>query len=128
MPKFLLMSLLLLALAACGPEEPDIAYDDLPPGDPVRGAALYNQSAGELPSCLSCHATNANRGAGPGLAGIARTAERRDDDHSPGEYIYLSIVQPSRLIVDGYSNSMPSYADAYSAQELADLVAFLLEL
>ncbi len=129
MPKLLLCLLGVFILAACGPGEPDIAYDDLPPGNPVRGVALYDQTWGDLPSCASCHTTTRESGTGPGLGNIADIAADRTDEYSPGEYIYLSIVRPGRDLVGGYSNSMPSdYDEQLSAQDLADLVAYLLEL
>lgn len=126
---FLLLLLLLLLLAACSPEGLDFAYGDLPPGDPVRGAELYMQSSGGSASCQSCHSLDGVKGAGPPLDGYAGVAGERVKGKSAEVYTFESLLRPSKHLVRGYSNMMPSdYAEKFSRQEIADLIAYLLTL
>jgi len=118
--------LLMIILVACSPEDLDFAYDDLPPGDPARGAELYAQSSGGSASCLSCHSLDGVKGAGPPLDGYAGVAGDRVDGKSAEAYTFESLLRPSKHLVRGYSNVMPSdYADKLTRQEIADLIAYL---
>ncbi len=123
-----LLVVLVLVVGACESEPPKVALDDLPSGDAERGAALFTQSINNAPTCASCHQLSEARGVGPGLAGYAAVAGRRVADESAAEYSYFSLVRPTRHLVTGYSNVMPSYEDVLSEQQLADLIAYLLTL
>ncbi len=120
----------------------------LPPGDPKRGEALWNQEvkqASGLPaSCKACHSLNPGEVlVGPSLAGIATTAAQRiqasdykGQAKTPEEYIRESIQQPNAYIVDpnqfaaapGVSKMPATLGNQMSAQDLADLIAFLMTL
>ena len=124
-----LLPLLLIVLAACSPDELDFAYDDLPPGDPARGAELYAESVSGGASCLSCHSLDGAKGAGPPLDGYAGVAGERVDGRSAEAYTFESLLRPSKHLVRGYSNIMPSdYAEKLSRQDIADLIAYMLTL
>ncbi len=114
-----------------------VSFADLPAGDPGRGEALYDSN--EL-GCASCHeggivapitegtATRAAErvAAIPELAGI--TVE---------QYLVESILQPNAYLVpnegsaiyssNGISVMQQNYSDRIDAQDLADLVAYLLQ-
>ncbi len=69
--------------------------------------------------CGGCHTTGTNKLVGPGLAGV----NSKGDD-----YIRESIVDPSAVIVDGFSDLMPkSFADLKDS-DVEDLVAYLKTL
>ncbi|GAB4574330.1 MAG: hypothetical protein Kow0077_20350 [Anaerolineae bacterium] len=117
----------LLLVSACGRDRPALRFADLPPGDPERGAALFTQSTGDMPACASCHTLNGARGRGPSLADYADVAGSRVAGQDAASYTLESIIAPSNFIVSGYSNIMyREYADRFSPQEIADLIAFLL--
>lgn len=125
----LLVMVLALAMSACQKEPPKVALDALPAGDAERGEALFGRSIDGAAACSTCHALTDARGAGPGLEGYAGHAEDRVDDEDAEEYTYYAILRPSRYVVSGYSNVMPSnYEEKLSDQDLADLIAFLLTL
>ena len=67
---------------------------------------------------------------GPGFEGLADRAATRVPGLSAEEYIRQSIVDPEAYIVEGNwpeNEVMPtSYAEAYSEQDINDLVAFLM--
>lgn len=120
----------------------------LPPGDPKRGEALWNQEvkqASGLPaSCKACHSLKPGEVlVGPSMAGIATTAAQRirapdykGQAKTPEEYIRESIQQPNAYIVDpnqfaaapGVSKMPANLGNQMSAQDLADLIAFLMTL
>ncbi len=129
---FKMLRLVVLAgmlLLACSPDDLPYTFGDLPQGDRGRGAALFTQAINGAPACSNCHATDASRSTGPSLAGYASAAANRVNNQSVAEYTFLSIVRPARHVVRGYSNVMYSqYADKLSQQEVADLIAFLLNL
>lgn len=108
----------------------------LPAGDPQAGQAL---SAGSL-GCAGCHELAA---VGPPwapageVAGIGERADTRfTQEGYPGQatsaeqYLIESVVLPNVYIVAGYeANVMPAnYGQRLTAQQLADLVAYMLSL
>jgi len=123
----LLIVVVSCAITACGWATP--SFKDLPAGDAVRGAALFTQSINGAPACASCHSLDGSIVVGPSLQGVAAVAGTRVAGQSAGEYLYESIVSPAAYIVSGYNNVMYSqYRQAFSPQQLADLVAYLLTL
>lgn len=118
----------------------------LPPGDPQRGAALWNQevkqASGAAASCKACHSLKPGEVlVGPSLAGIATQAAERikapdykGQAKTPEEYIRESIQQPNAYIVEpdkyaaspGVSKMPANLGNLMSAQDLADLIAFLM--
>lgn len=120
----------------------------LPPGDPQRGAALWNQevkqASGAAASCKACHSLKPGEVlVGPSMAGIATWAAERikapdykGQAKTPEEYIRESIQQPNAYIVEpdkyaaspGVSKMPANLGNLMSAQDLADLIAFLMTL
>ena len=99
-------------------------------GDIHRGEAIFRSGTNGAPACISCHAlTTGGFSLGPALVGISERAAHRVDGLSADAYIRQSILEPSTYIVSGYRNLMyPNYANAFSEQDLADLIAFLNSL
>lgn len=108
---------------------------ELPEGDASRGELLAVAKG-----CAGCHISQA---VGPAWLpsasqpGIGARAEERylQDDYSGSaedaqQYLLESIVLPNAYIVDGFtSNVMPqNYGDTLTAQESADLIAYMLSL
>jgi mono/diheme cytochrome c family protein len=119
----------IVVLCACSSEPLEFTLGDLPAGDAVRGAQVYTQPIDRNPACLSCHALNTTRGAGPGMEGYGAAAAQRVDGQSAEQYTFDSILRPSKHMVQGYSNVMPGdYAKKLSQQEIADLIAYSLTL
>ena len=127
MKKLLFLGSLLLILAACR-KEVGIKFEDLPAGDIARGETLFSQNVNDAPPCSSCHSLGDNALNGPGLEGYGERAGEREDNQSAEEYTFHSIVSPSKHVVQGFSNVMYNeYAEKLTAQQIADLSAFLLQ-
>jgi mono/diheme cytochrome c family protein len=106
----------------------------LPPGDAQSGQSL---AAGGL-GCAGCHELApvgpawGAEGDDPGLAIRADTRIAQDDytgaASTAAEYLIESVVQTNTFLVAGYdANIMPgNYGERLSAQELADLLAYML--
>ena len=116
---FYLVVVILLAalvLAACGG-----GGDTSDPGVEA-GKAIFEESVvGELPGCASCHTVDGSELVGPSLQGIGSRDEA---------YIRESIVDPEVVIVDGFDagTMLTGYGDQLTAEELDQLVAYLLSL
>lgn len=79
--------------------------------------------------CIGCHALDpAVQMSGPTWHNVGDTAANRIPGTSPAQYIWESIVAPNSYVVAGYpSNVMPAnYEEIISAEDLADMVAYLL--
>jgi mono/diheme cytochrome c family protein len=126
----LILSLLVLALAACAPAEqprPIAGFDTLPAGDPARGEILFAQRIGDQPTCIGCHSLDGSRNVGPSILGYREDAAKRVPGQSPEQYTYESIISPWTHLVPGYNNVMPNrYGQVLTAQDAADLIAYLL--
>lgn len=122
-----LLCLTLIVLSACASTAASI--DVLPEGDASRGAELFSQTINGAPACSTCHTLNSEALVGPSLQGFGLTAETRITDMSAEAYTHQSIVQPAAYLVNGFGNIMYNqYGQRLSAQELADLTAYLLTL
>lgn len=129
--KFLLtLTITLLLLAACSSEAPKIAFGDVPQtGDAGNGEKIFMQGINGAPPCSSCHSTTSTNQTGPGLEGLSERAGNRVDGETAREYVYWSIVRPTRYVVTGFSNVMyKKYDEALEPGDIADLTAFLLSL
>lgn len=126
---FAIISLIMIAIAACQPDPPSISMDDLPEGDAGSGEKLFIQSINDTPACVTCHVLTDVNQVGPGLAGYGAIAGERVGGQSAFEYTYESVVQPSKHIVQGFSNVMYSdYDEKLEDADVADLIAYLLSL
>lgn len=124
---YLLVTLGLLT-AACSSGEPETGLSDLPDGDVASGAQLFEKPINGV-ACTTCHRIDDVNSAGPGMAGYGGRAGDAVSDESAEEYTYYSILRPSRHIVNGFSNVMPSdYEEKLTDQQVADLIAYLLTL
>lgn len=121
------------------PSGPTVGADitvSLPPGNAGRGQALSEGALG----CSGCHVLAA---VGPawlptaGVPGIGTRSEERfraagytGQATSAEQYLFESVVAPNAYIEDGFTpNIMPlNFADRLSAQDMADLIAYMLSL
>ena len=121
----------LIALSGCEAKPPEVAFSDIDMSvaDAGSGEKLFQQSKNGAPTCASCHGIDGASGIGPMLQGIGETAGSHGDGESAEEYLYWSIVSPSKVLTAGYSNLMyAKYGDTFGAEDLADLIAYLLAL
>jgi cytochrome c2 len=97
----------------------------LPTGNAANGQELFEAPYG----CSACHSLEADKViVGPSLAGIANLATTRKSGYDAAKYIHESIVQPKSFMVQGFADVMPvNFGERMSAQDLADIIAFLLE-
>ncbi|MFL5272379.1 MAG: c-type cytochrome [Anaeromyxobacteraceae bacterium] len=104
----------------------------LPRGRADAGARLYRANA-----CASCHGDPAAPGsnaAAPHLGGIGALASHRVAGQSAEQYLYESLLDPDSFVAKACAGPgpcaqarMPPYGETLSVQEVADLVAYLLE-
>ncbi len=129
MRKILFLSIIVaLLLAACGGSSGPVV------GDAERGKKLYNQSTlgkKSAEGCVSCHKYDAAAGLddkAPYTKGTAARAATRVPGLSADEYIKESVLKPDAYVVDKYKagDMYQKWGEDLSAQELADLVAYLL--
>lgn len=129
-----------LAAAEAGPTpEPIIPVGtdldvELPEGDPVRGQEIVEQKF----VCTACHSYEQGVAVvGPSWYNLAGNAAQRraDEGYDAVRYLHESIVMPNAYIVakdDGTlypQGVMPQlYAQQMTAQDLADVLSYLLTL
>jgi cytochrome c len=124
---FMLASLL---LAACGGGDTEGAG----PGDAERGKTLFEQTIigpSAAPGCTTCHSIEPGKVlVGPSLAGIAAFAESAVPGKSAEDFLKESILSPNAVVTEGFTASImyQNYSKDLSAQEINDLVAYLLSL
>ena len=119
----------LIALADLTPEEinaglPDDVAAALANADPANGELLALTNA-----CIGCHNVDPSvEGTGPTWHNVGDTATMRVPGESPALYLYTSITAPNSYLVPNYAgNLMPAnYAELLSAEDLADILAYLL--
>jgi hypothetical protein len=82
--------------------------------------------------CVTCHWVSALPDArgklGPGLDNIGTRAREYDPENSGEEYLRESILQPAKVVREGFLNGMPSFAEDLSPQEVDILVGWLQSL
>ena len=114
---------------------------ELPAGDAAHGADLFIQKAkaasGNNLPCTACHSLTAGEiKVGPSLAGIDTRAATREPGKTAEQYIRESIQAPNAFIVpddpkfapNGKSAMPEGLGNNMSAQDLADVIAYLLTL
>ncbi|HNN14285.1 MAG TPA: cytochrome c [Anaerolineales bacterium] len=120
---FALLSLLTLALAACGS---GALVEPTPTPDPfiVQGQQVFNAR------CATCHALVPDTIIiGPSLSGVASRARERMPGVTAEEYLQLSVLRPGDYVVEGFNNVMlTNFAKELTGEELDALVAFLMTL
>lgn len=124
MRRFTIGLILLLLLAGCDTNPPsEISYSNLPEnGDSANGEVLFRAQA-----CIACHVEGAT--GAPDLVNFPEYAGSVVEGQSAREYAFYSIVEPAQHITEGYGNAMPNtYDSSMTAQEIADLIAYLLDL
>jgi cytochrome c553 len=127
---FILVIFLSLLLAACGGGGETAAG----PGDAARGKTLYEQTIvgpNAAPGCITCHSMEAGVVlVGPSHQGIATVAETAVSGKSAEDYLKESITTPDAHLTSGFQAGVmyQNYAKDLSAQEINDLVAYLLTL
>ena len=108
-------------------------------GDPARGETLFKKaSINNAPGCSTCHSLEPGKKlVGPSLAGVATRAEQvvtsseyKGQAKTAQEYLRESIVNPNAYVVKGFPPNVmyQNYGKDLSAQDIADLVAFLMTL
>jgi len=143
-----LLLFLWILLAGCGAEDPPPPTPlptgtppPLQPGDAERGARLFQEpllGARPEPGCITCHSLQPEVTlVGPTLSGVAaRAATILADSAYQGtaenaaEYLHESIIAPDLYVAPGFAPGVmrSTFAEALTAQEQADLVAYLLTL
>jgi mono/diheme cytochrome c family protein len=130
---YVVLSIVILLLTACSSDEgdtntPGVEAVSITDGDATRGAELFNATINRQPSCASCHSLDGSAGVGPTLAGFGAVARVRVEGESAHEYAYSSLVDPGAYLVGDHANVMPAtYSEMFTRQELADLVAYILD-
>lgn len=101
---------------------------------PVPEAFLGNRAV-ELfyqHDCLTCHTVSslpeARGQLGPGLDEVGIRALEYDPEHNGEEYLRESLLQPSKVVREGFINGMPSFQDKMSPEEIDILVTWLASL
>jgi cytochrome c2 len=99
-------------------------FEALPAGDATGGQTVFQGAGG----CSACHSLDGTVGVGPSQQGIAGRATTRQEGYSAEAYLYESITNPNAYVVEGFQPGiMPqSFKQTLSAQQLADVIAFLL--
>ncbi|MCZ7668347.1 MAG: c-type cytochrome [Chloroflexi bacterium] len=127
---------LALVLTACGGGAANDGSGDSSAvvGNPTRGEKLYAQNpigkAG-APGCITCHSLEPDKVlVGPSHVGLGARAGSYVEGMSAEEYLHESIVSPNAHIVEGFTPGVmyQNYGADLNAQEIADLVAYLMTL
>ncbi|HLF25957.1 MAG TPA: cytochrome c [Anaerolineae bacterium] len=119
---------------------PDVTVE-LPAGDAERGRRLWSRelalASGKPAPCNACHSLQEGQTlVGPSLAGIGARAANTVPDQDAATYLRHSIQLPNEHIVTGGNFTTPdgqslmpgTLGNDMSAQDLADLIAYLLTL
>jgi len=116
-----------IAVGCTGNAPSTIPYEDLPAtGDATRGEALFNDTTRGVPPCSGCHIPEV--AAAPSLVDYnAEVAASRVEGQDAREYTFYAITEPAQYIVEGFGNAMYNkYDEHFSPQDIADLIAYLL--
>lgn len=78
--------------------------------------------------CTACHVIGAANNIAPPFEGLMERAAERRPPMPADAYVYESIIHPGVYVVEGYPNSMvANFEERVTEQELADILAYLLE-
>lgn len=99
-------------------------------GDIGRGEDIFKHGKNDAPPCVTCHALAAGGfGLGPVMKGISERAGQRVPGLDAEAYLQQSILDPKAFVVPGYRDIMyPNFADHFTDQDIADLIAYLLTI
>lgn len=82
--------------------------------------------------CVTCHwvssLPDARGKLGPGLDNVGIRAKEYDPEHNGEEYLRESILNPSKVVREGFINAMPSFQGKLNEEELEKLVSWLTTL
>jgi cytochrome c551/c552 len=93
-----------------------------PAGNAKNGATLFKSKG-----CGGCHtfsAAGTNAKIGPDLDKLAQYAKQANQGPL-ATFVHDSIQNPGGYVQPGYQNIMPNFGQSLSAQQIADLVAYL---
>jgi mono/diheme cytochrome c family protein len=135
---------LVLSAAACsggGQNAPANGQASGSAGNADNGKKLFTSASigtNNAPGCTNCHAVNGQGGqVGPDLShigteagNIVKSADYKGKASDAAGYLHESIVEPNTYIAKGYSAGImyQNYAKDLSAQDINDLVAYLMTL
>jgi len=129
MQKRLSALLIVLLFAACG------SVGGAAASDPANGKKLFDGEApmaASAPACATCHAIEPgpDNGSGQSLSNIGNRAAKTVAGQSAEEYLRTSITNPDAYLAGGYQEGIMyrGYAQALTAQQVNDLVAYMLTL
>jgi mono/diheme cytochrome c family protein len=107
------------------PPELQKEIDALPAGNAAAGKQLIDDAT--VP-CATCHKFDSpDKLVGPSLTVIGTEGATRKPGYSARAYIYESITEPGAFVVPSYQDGLmpPNFKEILSAQQIADLVAYL---
>jgi cytochrome c553 len=127
--RILIFGLSIALLAACGSVGGAA-------GDPARGKQLFDgtiaMASERAPTCATCHAIapDQDSGSGQSLSNIGNRAGASVPGQSAEEYLRTAITNPDAFLSGGYQEGIMyrDYAQALTAQQINDLVAYMLTL
>ena len=93
---------------------------------PELGKLIY-----ESRGCSTCHALDGTRGQGPSWKGIFGQTHTMTDGQKmvvDENYIRTSVLEPQKMIVQGYEGIMPTYQGLLRPRELSGVVEFIKTL
>ncbi len=127
MRRLVLSVFLIFVLAACGGEKQESAKPPTPDLNTTEGRG----EVAFVTHCATCHAVKGDRKiVGPSLAGIATRATTRVEDQSAEDYIYTSILNPDKYLVEGFveGSMQQNFAAVLTTETVDDLIAYLMTL